>query len=269
MISEDKVVCLECGREFRVVANTHLRSAHNISMAEYLAKHPEAELTSKRTCERLREALLGVPKSKKHKKAAKAGLNQLAVREKTGETSREVWNRPGMREKRCKSQKIAQNCPGVNTKRSKSLKLVQKEVMNRPSVRAKESETHSRLIQEGKVHPQSYKCGRFFSKKNGKEIYYQSSYELTAFELLEQMSEVISFDRGPVIPYLWEDGSKHLYHPDILVEYRSGRLEVIEVKPQAMLGLWDNVVKLRAGRDWCEQNGMTFVVWTEEKLCLA
>lgn len=270
MSKRGKVVCLECGGEFKLISYTHLKYVHNMTYSEYLMKHLGAETMSKELLEKHRQNSLeaqNLPDVKRrHRKACKEAQNRPKVVEKKRRNALAAWSRPGVMEKQQQSIRRAVNRIGVREKHRQSALRVMKEVHNRPAVRKKHSEAASRLILEGRIGPPHGKRGRFFSKKSGKEIYYQSSYELVAFELLEQMSEVISFGRGPAIPYLWEDGSRHLYLADFLVVYRSGRLEVIEVKAKWALEHEDNPTKFAAARDYCEQNGMTFVVWTEENL---
>jgi hypothetical protein len=136
----------------------------------------------------------------------------------------------------------------------------------RPEVRAKKSSTMSRLILEGKFHPERQGRGGYFdSAKNGKRLHYRSSYELLAYKLLEQLSEVVSFVPEPFsIPYFREDGSPHRYIPDILVTYRSGKQELVEVVAEWQLEVKES--RFEAGRRWCTEHGMTFVVWTEREL---
>lgn len=138
--------------------------------------------------------------------------------------------------------------------------------MSQLCARARVSEAKVRLILAGKLHPEHRgKSGYFDSVKNGKCFHYRSSYELLAYQRLETDETVSSFTPEPFsIPYTRDDGSHHRYIPDILVTYLSGRRELIEVS--AGWELERKHLKLHAGKLWCRQNGVTFVVWSEEEV---
>lgn len=130
------------------------------------------------------------------------------------------------------------------------------------------SKSRSKSIALGLFHPGCYgQRGYFFSEKNNRSLYYESSYELLAFQILEQMSIVKNYRRCPFsVPYMTNDGCAHRYIPDVLVTYQSRKQQVIEVKPKYALDLWENPVKIEAAKKFCEDKGMSFRVWTEEEL---
>ena len=127
-----------------------------------------------------------------------------------------------------------------------------------------------RKIASEEYHPWvNSKPGYFFSKKNNDNIYYASSYELTAFKLLEQLSRVRSYRRCPYsVQYRKGNGSEHRYVPDILVEYTDGLKEIIEVKPGRFVGFYPNPAKFKAARKFCHGKDIGFSVWTEVELGL-
>lgn len=91
----------------------------------------------------------------------------------------------------------------------------------------------------------NYLTGKHYSPKNKKEFTYRSSYELKFFFMLDLNPKVKSYEVESLkIPYRDEHGASRNYIPDVIVLYKTGRLEVCEVKPNAML---DNItVKLKA-----------------------
>jgi hypothetical protein len=111
----------------------------------------------------------------------------------------------------------------------------------------------------------NYKSGYFFSKKNNKELYYRSSYELLAFEILEQQVNVKVYETCKFsIDYLNpDDGLVHRYIPDILVIYDDERKQIIEIKPIRRLN--DEVVKAKivAAK---EKFGDEYIIWTQKDL---
>jgi hypothetical protein len=97
-------------------------------------------------------------------------------------------------------------------------------------------------------------------------LYYQSSYELAAFKMLEQMSGVKSYDRCHfTINYEYENETRR-YFPDILIEYQTGVREVIEIKPKNRLEERKNLAKQNAAKLFCDDNKFLFSIWTEDKI---
>ena len=80
------------------------------------------------------------------------------------------------------------------------------------------------------------------------------------------------------IEYIGEDGLKHHYYPDYLVEFSNGTKSLIEIKPYnqtvkpdprcewATREFSKNMRKWMAAKDFCERNGMTFKVLTEHTI---
>lgn len=121
------------------------------------------------------------------------------------------------------------------------------------------SARQTKLMNEGKIGVK----GWYFSKKNNENLFYRSTYELSAFQILEQMTAVARFTCRPEpIKYEFE-GSRHRYLPDILVEYHDGQIEVIEVKAQCFMNDPRNQAKFRAAQKWCAERRFKFCIWTE------
>lgn len=112
-----------------------------------------------------------------------------------------------------------------------------------------------------------YKSGHFVSKKNNRELYYQSSYELLAFEILEQQISVYAYEKCKFsIDYMSPvDGFLHKYIPDILVTYVDGRKQIIEIKPIRLLS--NEIVKAKASAAQ-EKFGNKYAIWTQKDLGL-
>ncbi len=126
-----------------------------------------------------------------------------------------------------------------------------------PEYVAKASQRLSK--QEGK-----YLQGSFKSVKNKCNITFQSSYELHAFIRLEHDDSVKSYGRcGFSIIYI-NSGLAKRYIPDIFVEYTDGRKCIIEVKPLLKVNEATNLTKARAGEEYCRENGLQYIIWTEK-----
>lgn len=108
------------------------------------------------------------------------------------------------------------------------------------------------------------KYGKFFSEKNNKEIFYQSSLELAAYKILEQLDVVKKYGRCDFsFKYISpEDNKYHRYKPDILVEYLDGIKQIIEVKSE-----WNssnNIVLAKAKA--AKEKFKNYTIWTERQI---
>lgn len=81
-----------------------------------------------------------------------------------------------------------------------------------------------------------YKTGTFKSKKMGEDYTYRSSYEFAHFTKLENDPNVKTYNVEPFgITYEDASGTKHVYIPDVFVQYQNGDVEIQEIKPREML----------------------------------
>lgn len=127
------------------------------------------------------------------------------------------------------------------------------------------------VIQKGIFKQNStYKHGYFFSKLNNKKFWYRSSLELKAYEFLddEDSKLIIKFwDTECIrIPYIDENGQQRNTVPDIYVEYKSGKKQIINVKPFKRLKEIRNVLKHQACDKYAQENNMVHSIWTEREL---
>ena len=111
-----------------------------------------------------------------------------------------------------------------------------------------------------------WKQGLFISAKAGRELFYQSSYELELFKLLEIDKGVADFQRCPFMIDYTFDNRLHKYIPDVLVEFVDGMTIVIEVKAKGFVDDPVNVTKFKAAEDFCDQKDWKFLVVTETEL---
>lgn len=101
--------------------------------------------------------------------------------------------------------------------------------------------------------------GWFKSKKNKKEVYYGSSYELRCIYLLEADTNVQSYDRCE--PFQIENRGRS---PDFFIKYYSGIDSIIEVKPKWALDNEDVKLQIADSIKHCENNNWIFKIWTED-----
>jgi len=110
--------------------------------------------------------------------------------------------------------------------------------------------------------------GWFESKKCQRKIYYQSSYELAFYRILERSDSVLFFDRPKFsIPY-YIDGVIHQYHPDVIsLEKDCNFFRVYEIKPENECELEINQIKWEtASKIGFENDLFLFTVLSESSL---
>jgi hypothetical protein len=129
------------------------------------------------------------------------------------------------------------------------------------------------LISSGKWVP-SHKSGRglkgaFWSDKNQKTFLYKSSWELAAMRIFEQQDFILRYEYEVLsISWVDKDNKKHHTFPDFLIYNKDGSRQIIEVKPQYRIdkNVDSTNEKIKASKEYAEQNGMKFLVWTEKEL---
>lgn len=139
----------------------------------------------------------------------------------------------------------------------------------------KMSQAHKRLFQnpeyvKSREHTfgngKNHIVGYFKSYKNNCEIYFQSSYELYAYIKLEHDDNVKQYGRCYFgIPYI-HNGKMKRYFPDLGIEYFNNEKVLLEIKPLAMLNLPEIMIKKDAGEQYCRENNMSYIIWTEKDI---
>jgi hypothetical protein len=107
--------------------------------------------------------------------------------------------------------------------------------------------------------------GKYPSNKMGMNIWTESILERDLIYWLEYNSNVISY-KAQAIRFFFElDGKRRHYTPDFLCERRTGRPQIIEVKPRNRLSAW--FLQLYGIiTPICEREGFEFVVYTESEI---
>jgi hypothetical protein len=107
--------------------------------------------------------------------------------------------------------------------------------------------------------------GKYVSTKSG-EVFHRSSYELTAFKLMDNNPEIIMYLVEPVkIEYNF-NGIKN-YYPDLLVWYTNMTVKIIEVKPKYKLIDEQVKSKAKAAIEYCRTlDNVSYEFWTEDDL---
>jgi hypothetical protein len=118
-----------------------------------------------------------------------------------------------------------------------------------------------------KTRKPEFHGGSMISLKNhGKEFKYKSRLECECLELLEIIDQVSAYGYEAIkegIPYLFE-GDPHRYHPDLVIHFADGHIEMWEIKPSTQTDLPINVAKWNAAKEYCAIRGWSFQVITEK-----
>jgi len=117
-------------------------------------------------------------------------------------------------------------------------------------------------------------------------IVYRSLWERQVFRWLDHNSDVKSWSSEEVvIPYRCKtDGKIHRYFVDIKFELKDGRIFLVEIKPKKettppknpgkktrkyiteVMTYAKNISKWEAAREYANDRGWSFSIWTEETL---
>jgi hypothetical protein len=105
--------------------------------------------------------------------------------------------------------------------------------------------------------------GVHFSEKSGNQIY-RSNSELACFKVLDMLNEVLRYESNKFrIPYEFNK-KEHSYIADVLIYYKSGRKEVLEIKPDisyiSNLSEKDKI-KYSSAKEYCNKNDIEFNFW--------
>lgn len=133
-----------------------------------------------------------------------------------------------------------------------------------PEHRKKLSESIRRAKLNNKTEVRSYSSHRgisssIFSKYEGITIYFDSNWERKFFIDLSERDDIESIIRR-YTPRIWyfakDDNEFHAYTPDFLIIYKSGRKELIEIKPERFSKSQRVQDKKLYSERYCLENGI-------------
>ena len=113
--------------------------------------------------------------------------------------------------------------------------------------------------------PHSYKKGKFFSKKNKKEMMYRSFDELCCMKKFETLTklDIYKYEIDEV-PYVDAKKRNRFTIPDFHLYWNDGTEEIIEYKP-----IWKierEKIKLTAMRRYCKERKYKFSIWSQKDI---
>lgn len=107
------------------------------------------------------------------------------------------------------------------------------------------------------------------SEKNGRAVHAESALERDVCCLLEFDPHVAEFVEQPVTIHYTDQGKARRYTPDFLARYATGKLpQLIEVKYAADLQAKQEefAARFQAARQYAQEQGWEFSVWTEAEI---
>jgi hypothetical protein len=107
--------------------------------------------------------------------------------------------------------------------------------------------------------------GHFPSLKLGRMVAFESLIERDFIYLLDYEPAVEHFSEQPLVIRYQHAGKKRQYTPDFRVIYR-GHPFLFECKPTRFVNDLENQIKFEAARLWCQEQGWTFGIVTDEHL---
>lgn len=110
--------------------------------------------------------------------------------------------------------------------------------------------------------------GENVSVNNSPEVYFESSLESDYMYLLEFNPEVKFYYERPIILSYKKVASTNKYTPNFLVDYHSGRKELVELKHKSDLALpmHDYAQQFELAQQLCKENNLTFRLLSEEDI---
>ncbi len=108
--------------------------------------------------------------------------------------------------------------------------------------------------------------GKYYSVKNNNFIIYESIFERKAFELLENDSTVLKYERSSVTVQYKYDNQVKTHFPDFRITYFDNSQSIVEIKPSDQLLKIVNILKFNSISEYCMKNNLQYFVWTEKEL---
>lgn len=267
----DYVVCPICGDKFMAITFSHLKK-HNLTMNKFKELYHNQQLF----CEKYK-IKIGKAITKRQTGIIKTQRKLIKCLNCTKEFEVLITSKIKYCCQVCYREHYHKNPHGKRGKfkRTKEMNENMSKLLtgrkNSKESNEKRSISMANAIMSGKHKAKDcWETGWFFSKINNREFYYRSSYELAAYIILddEDAQSIIKSWKTEFIkiPYLLNCVVKHTV-PDISVEYKSGKKQFVECKPQWKLDKDEKTkAKIAATQKYCDENNIIFSVWTEKEL---
>jgi len=283
--SEEKIKCPYCDKEFKSLMS-HLKNIHKVNLKEFQKQNPSFKLTSESTKRKISKTSIasgcgkwfkGTHLSEEHKRkiseVTKGEKNPFYGKKHTPKTCEQMsknhadftgdknplvkWLNKEEHNREEYSKLHKQKWVLIKQDKEKLDKIV--DAMSKRS-------TLQLLSGKTKSYGKGHKNGFFYSKKQDKEIYYRSSYELFFLMNCENNDHVLKFDTcNFYIDYEFE-GRIRKFIPDFLVHYIRGKPIFFEIKPKNLISNKQNKAKFLAAEKYALEKNWYFIVFTQDEL---
>ena len=130
---------------------------------------------------------------------------------------------------------------------------------------------------QGIIDPRT--CKKLYESVKNDPIKYQSALELQFIRYCESCSSIAKWANEPISIKYWSrlDKGFHEYFPDFIIESKTGKKTLIEIKPHSQsvkpdknASLWakeqwiKNTDKWRAAKQFAQDHDMKFMIVTEQ-----
>lgn len=111
----------------------------------------------------------------------------------------------------------------------------------------------------------NHNSGHYFSEKFGEVFFFRSDWELQILEFFSTCDLVVDLATEELcIPYMNSENRLRYTKPDLEVTLQNSQEIVIEVKPSSLLTYKENPYKLKALREYCQDNNLKFLLINTE-----
>lgn len=292
------LTCLVCQKQFdsEHKLSTHIFNTHKIKTKDYIdnffkdvrktCKLCEKETTFRdgkyqkfcpKKCSReyskINKLMIGRGKGKKQSQETVdkriKNTNQATKEEKRKQTCFEKFGVSNYAELTEHKEKISKIHKGRKNPRTKEWqdKIIQSKIKNNTIKHTEQAKGKMRASQKRvnesenpPIRVSNKSCGRGHKNGSHNGLFYRSSYELTFIKICEENNIKIESAENKKFrcPYLL-DSKKKMYYPDFyLPEYKV----VVEIKPESMLEIKQNQLKIEAAKLTLEN----YLLVTEENL---
>lgn len=274
------ITCPICQKEFKSLMS-HIRGIHYLTIKDFLTKYPNYNLVSKETRNSVSKSCKGNsgrPKGFIISEETRQKMSNSLLGDKNGFYGKKHSLETRERMKKNHSDFNGKNNPFKNKYKNytndqkieyKKMRIqVWNKIKQNPEkylkIRQSMSERATKQNIDGKynVH-KGYKSGFFSTKKNKKNIFYRSSFELCFLENSE-IDDDIKTIKNCDFSILYKDlkGDDRRYVPDFMINENI----IVETKTQAMLSFFNNKEKIEAAKKYCKEKNFYYVLIMENEL---
>jgi len=280
-MKKELLVCPICQNQFQTL-NSHIHFKHKLSTKEFLSKYPNTTLVLdsiknivSKSCKRsgcgkwMKGYEFTKERKKQYQKMNSGERNPFFGKTHTQKTRKKMsvnhadftgdknplvkWLNKDPKNRRRYSQRLSESWKEKCKDPIQYEKLCKRNVQN-----------VIKSMLNGNHHPYSNcETGWFVSNKFNLKLYYQSSYEKLFLKFCESSNKITALQKPNfVVSYIDSAGKDRNYFPDFVINQRV----VIEIKPQSLLSVGNNKLKIDNGRKYCNDNGYKYMVVTEKEL---